>query len=303
MSNHPKRGIADIIDDISINDVDDFYQRELKRVLDDKGLLSQLKQRGISPQMVDGNLGNILDFEESHQRCQMYHQQHGDEPCGTQIVELTVIDGEVVRQLGQCPHQLKRDQHRGRYVISDFDHHWMNRHLSDVDVQRHRAPYLSELLSIVKGENKWVYVFGPSGRGKAYMSVCALNELAETNKNATFAFVDFPSFVSENMVDFFANRATVDRMINVLSEVDYLVINRFGNEEMSELVRSSITMPLLSNRDSKRKVTIILASVGLEELEGLHKGGKNNQIRAEQLTQIIKDNIKTPIYLSGAKIY
>ena len=101
------------------------------------------------------------------------------------------------------------------------------------------------------------------------------------------------TFISENMVDFFNNRANVDRLVNILSEVDYLVLNHFGNEEISELSRSAITMPLLSARDSQGKATIILSSIDLNELEVLHQSGKNNQVRARQLIEIIRDNIKS----------
>ena len=84
-------------------------------------------------------------------------------------------------------------QLRARFIYSDFPHTWMNVRLSHVDVQRSRAPFLAELLSLVKGEKKWIYGFGAAGRGKSYMSVAALNEIALQQENATFAFVDFPN--------------------------------------------------------------------------------------------------------------
>lgn len=303
MSSREKRGINPIIEDIKLTNVDDLYDIELKRVLNNKQLLAQLAERGITADMIDGNLGNILDYENTHEQCRQFHINNGDTPCGTQLIEL-YFDGEkILRQLGQCPHQLRVDQLRARFIYSDFPHTWMNVRLSHVDVQRSRAPFLAELLSLVKGEKKWIYGFGAAGRGKSYMSVAALNEIALQQENATFAFVDFPTFISENMVDFFNNRANVDRLVNILSEVDYLVLNHFGNEEISELSRSAITMPLLSARDSQGKATIILSSIDLNELEVLHQSGKNNQVRARQLIEIIRDNIKAPIAVTGAKIY
>jgi len=303
MSNIKNRGINPIIDEISLSNVNELYESELQRVLNDKTLMMELAKRGITKQLIDGNLGNILDFEASHKQCEQFHKLHGTKPCGTQIIELYSDTTQVLRQLGQCPHQLKLDQMRGRYIFSDFPTSWINNRLIDVDVQRNRAPFLAELLALIKGEKQWVYGFGPSGRGKSFMTVAALNEIALQNENASFAFVDYPSFVSENMVDYFANRAKVDRLVNVLTEVDYLVINHFGNEELSELVRSAITMPLISGRDANGKTTIILSNIALNQLEQLHKSGKNNQVRAEQLIQIINDNIKSPIQLLGAKIY
>jgi len=303
MSKDNKRGINPIIDEINLSDVDQLYRQELKRVLNDKKLLSELEKRGILSELVDGNLGNILDFESTHLECDAFHKIHGDKPCGTQIVEIFYDGSKVARQLGQCPHQLKVDQMRGRYIYSDFPANWINNRISNVDVQRNRAVFLTELLAIIKGEKNWLYGFGPSGRGKAFMVVSALNEIAIANPLATFAFVDFPNLVSENMVDYFANRASVDRVVSVLSGVDYLVLNHFGNEELSELVRSAITMPLLSSRDSQGKTTIILSNIGLDQLTELHRSGKNNQVRAGQLIDIIRDNIKSPIQLVGAKIY
>lgn len=303
MSNIKNRGINPIIDELKLSNIDDLYASELRRVNADQTLLDKLALRGITPSMINGNLGNILDFESSHEECDRFHQVNGNKPCGTQIVELIFDGKKIVRLLGQCPHQLKVDQMHARYILSDFPTAWINNRLSNVDVQRARAPFLSELLSIVKGEKKWIYGYGGAGRGKGFMTVAALNEIVLQNLEATFAFVDYPSFVSENMVDYFNNRANVDRLVGVLSGVDYLVLNHFGNEELSDIVRSAITMPLLSARDSLGKTTIILSNIDLDELETLHKSGKNNQVRARQLIDIIKDNIKAPIAVTGAKIY
>ena len=192
---------------------------------------------------------------------------------------------------------------RLRYLFADFPASWINNRIKNIDTQRTRAHLLQELLNLIKGDKHWLYVYGRSGRGKTYMVVSALNELVEKNPEMSFAVIDFPQFVSENMVDYFANRAQVDYLVTALSNVDYLVINKFGNEELNEMVRNAITMPLLSNRDSNGKVTIILSTLSLEELESLHKSGKNNQVRARQLVETIKDNIKSPIELGGAKVY
>lgn len=303
MSNNKNRGINPIIKDINVQDIDKVYEQELARVLSDKKLLFLLESRGITKDMIDGHLGNILDFEATHLECDNFHEKYGDRPCGTQIVELQNIDGKIVRQLGQCPYQLELDRLRMRYLYSDFPHNWIKNRFNNIDMQKNRAPLASELLNIIKGERNWIYVYGKSGRGKAYMVVCALNELAQLEPNISLAFVDFPQLIAENMVDYFANRGRVDQVVNSLSAVDYLVLNNFGNEELSEIVRNAITMPLLSNRDAGGKTTIILSQLSLDELESLHKSGKNNQVRARQLVEMISDNIKSPINLIGARIY
>lgn len=298
-----ERGINPIIAQFATNDIDAFYAQELKRVLADQTLLNELAKRGITQEMVNGNLGNILDFERTHLECDTFHHIHGDKPCNTQLVELAYENGRIIRKLGQCHHQIKLDQMRLRYLFADFPASWINNRIKNIDTQRTRAPLLQELLNLIKGDKHWLYVYGRSGRGKTYMVVSALNELVEKNPEMSFAVIDFPQFVSENMVDYFANRAQVDYLVTALSNVDYLVINKFGNEELNEMVRNAITMPLLSNRDSNGKVTIILSTLSLEELESLHKSGKNNQVRARQLVETIKDNIKSPIELGGAKVY
>lgn len=298
-----KRGINPILKDINVTSVDQVYQQELARVLDDASLLDKLKSRGIDRTMIDGNLGQILDFEATDNECCDYHKIHGHVPCNTQIVELLNIDGQIVRQLSQCPYQIQLDRKRLRYLYSDFPKEWINLNLDSIETHLKRGIFLRELVDLVKGDKHWIYVYGRAGRGKAYMVVSALNELLIKNENATFAFVDYPALVAENMVDYFANRAKVDQVVSSLSEVDYLVLNHFANEELSEIVRSAITMPLLSNRDANRKTTIIISHISLQELEELHKSGKNNQIRARQLVGIIEDNIKKPIYLQGEKIY
>lgn len=303
MSDTKNRGINPIINEINLGDVDSVYQAELKRVKKDKSLLTMLLERGISEDMIDGNLGNILNFEETHLECAAYHKKHGDEPCHTQIVELRNIDGRVVRQLGQCPHQIRLDQMRLRYLYHDFPTEWIKNRINAIDMQKSRAPLMAELLSLVKGDKSWIYVYGMRGRGKSFMVVSALNEIAHQNKDASFAFVDYPQLVTENMVDYYNNRARVDQVVNSLTNIDYLVLNNFGNEELSDIVKSAITMPLISSRDALGKTTIIISSISLDELEQLHKSGKNNLIRARQLVNIIRDNIKSPINLIGAKIY
>lgn len=303
MSNKKQMGINPIIDEIKVGDIDKLYQEELKRVLKDEKLLNMLLERGITKDMVKGNLGNILDFEDTHLECENFHKKHGDKPCNTQIVELQNIAGAVVRQLGQCPHQIRLDKMRMRYLYHDFPSEWIKNRMSTIDMQKNRASLVSELLNMKKGDKAWIYVYGMSGRGKAFIVVSALNDIAELNKEATFAFVDYPQLVADNMVDYYNNRARVDQVVQSLIDVDYLVLNNFGNEELSDIVKSALTMPLLSNRDANQKTTILISQISLDELEQLHKSGKNNLVRARQLVNIIRDNIKSPINLVGAKIY
>lgn len=298
-----KLNLEQVKSELVLGDVDNYYQSELKRVVNNEKLMKELSRRGIDASMIDGNLGNILDFESSHLECEAYHHEHGPRPCGTQIVELIAREGKVTRLLTACPHQIDLDQKALRYRIKDFPNDWLFNRLANVDVQRNRAPLLQELLAMVKGEKPWIYAYGKSGRGKAFMAVSALNEIIALNPSTTIAFVDFPKFISENMVDYFNNRANVDNLVTLLSTVDYLVLNKFGNEELSDLVKGAITMPVISNRDANGKVTIFLSSLSLEELEGLHTSSKNNQIRAKQMLDIIRDNIKKPIHLQGAKLY
>ncbi len=104
--------------------------------------------------------------------------------------------------------------------------------------------------------------------GKTYLANAISNELADKKINGVFVFA--PSLVSQARE--FKN---LESIMRELKECQVLVIDDLGAEYRSEWFRLEVLMPVLQNRLSTNKLTIITSNYSLNELKSLYKQNTN----------------------------
>lgn len=289
----------------STNDIAINYKETLQEVLNNKKLMSKLQLRGITADKIDGNLGKVLEFIESQNKRDQFYLEYPDG-----IFEETMIDigldeeDRVVRFFTSCPKFIERNRLVAKFIYKDFPTSWLDldAKANEVDPQKTRAKLILALKAMQKGSNKWIYTYGSAGRGKTFLTVRSFLSIEKTSKEATFAVIDYPSFVSDITNDYYKNKDKIDKIISSLASVDYLAIRNFGDEENNDIVRNAVTIPLLTSRNSKNKPTVIISEFSLEEIKKINSPF-NNVIKGNQIVRIIRDNIEEEIIIEGAKIY
>ena len=132
---------------------------------------------------------------------------------------------------------------------------------------------------------KGLYLHGNFGCGKTFLIAALLNELKET-KNAYIEIVYFPELL-RNMKDDFS---LVEDKLNYLQNVDILLIDDLGAENVTAWGRDEILGTILQSRMNKKLTTFITSNLSIDELENhlAMTKGTLDTLKARRIIERIK---------------
>lgn len=114
-----------------------------------------------------------------------------------------------------------------------------------------------------------LYLHSPEFQiGKTYLANAISNELADRGISGVFVFT--PSLATQARK--FEN---LEQIMRELKEADILVLDDLGAEYRSEWFRLEVLMPVLQNRLSNLKTTIITSNYSPNELKSLYRQNTN----------------------------
>ena len=139
---------------------------------------------------------------------------------------------------------------------------------------------------------KGLYLHGSFGSGKTYLIAALLNELAN-KKEATTEVVYFPELLRNMKEDF----STVEEKLNYLQNVDILLIDDIGAENVTAWGRDEILGTILQYRMNHRLTTFFTSNLSIEELERHLSITKDSEdkVKARRIIERIKqltDNLE-----------
>ena len=132
---------------------------------------------------------------------------------------------------------------------------------------------------------KGLYLHGSFGSGKTFLIAALLNEL-EISKNAITEIVYFPELLRNMKEDF----SIVEEKLDFLKNVDILLIDDIGAENVTSWGRDEILGTILQYRMNNKLSTFFTSNLTLEELENHLSITKNNEdkIKARRIIERIK---------------
>ena len=132
---------------------------------------------------------------------------------------------------------------------------------------------------------KGLYLHGNFGSGKTYLIAALLNELA-LKKRANVEIVYFPELLRSIKEDF----SLMEDKINYLMNVDILLIDDLGAENVSAWGRDEILGTILQFRMNKKLATFFTSNLTIEELENHLSMTKSSvdQVKARRIIERIK---------------
>ena len=132
---------------------------------------------------------------------------------------------------------------------------------------------------------KGLYLHGNFGSGKTFLIAALLNELSE-KKGAAVEIVYFPELLRNIKEDF----SLLEDKINYLQNVDILLIDDIGAENVSSWGRDEILGTILQNRMNKKLTTFFTSNLTIDELEKHLSVTKGNvdYVKARRIIERIK---------------
>lgn len=136
---------------------------------------------------------------------------------------------------------------------------------------------------------KGLYLHGSFGSGKTFLIAALLNEL-HSKKNADVEIVYYPDLLRNMKEDF----GLIESKITYLQNVDILLLDDIGAENVTAWGRDEILGPILQSRMNKKLTTFFTSNLTIEELErnlavskGTEDAVKSRRIieRIKQLTE------------------
>ncbi len=255
----------------------------LNEILSDKELIDTLHSLGIKDEEIPTYLPLLATYQENKKDIE-------NDPEAYQMVLEISDSGKLTSHYEETEKQKEARHLSENYYIRDFSDEWLDASLQSFRTGREKELKKQIGTSLKDPYRNWFYLYGDLGTGKSYAFAAFCNDLARKNKkvcfmNATKRFDEIKSLAIKN-------KETFDKVMKTLYNLDYLVIDDFGNEYKSDYVRDQIVMPLLIERAKNHKPTFFTSDYSLDEIEELYSTKYGTKILAKRLIKTIRDNLK-----------
>ena len=259
----------------------------------------------IPAEKIDENIVKIFDFVSDINYCK---KCPGVKKCAKSnpllCTKIIYERGEIDRQLVPCKELLKQITFKKQFVVMDFDEDWLDSNLRSIDRNNGRDLALMRYRDFLKEkDNSWIYLTGSKNSGRSYFAAALVVDAARKDRGPV-CFLNTTLRLREiNDLGYGKKKEEFDRKLDLYSNVPILVLDDFGNEFKTDFVRDAILFPILSNRASKRLLTIFTSDFTISEVETLYSNTKAGSIRAKQIARLIQSMSKEEINLGEVSIY
>ena len=201
------------------------------------------------------------------------------------IKELEYIDGKVIQTLTPCDFQVVKQRLSDNYLIRDFDDFALDYRLTSDDVDDFRKSIANKMGRLINGKsNTGLFIYGKTGVGKSYLSICLANRQVEQNRSV--AYVNARNTISDLRGYVINDKDKFNDIINKMKTAELLIIDDLGNEKITDWSRDAVLYDVLDYRLRNKKNKIIINSnYNLSELKELYK--VDNEVRAKRFINLI----------------
>lgn len=263
----------------------------LDMVMTDRKLLDELASMGVGPEEIPFYLNILFDYSEQNKACA---KCPGAEKCElpnkNTFMRLEIGDsGRLTYSLGPCPENMRKEKTKSFFLYRDFDDA-----LGAATGGNYKKGFFIQLRPILGNMKKgsdtpWAYLYGDPNVGKSYYLAAVCNDFA--SRGIRVAYLDFASRCDEFKTLAIRERDRFAKILNELGAVDLLALDNFGDEYKTDYVIDTIINPLLKERSSKKRTTLIASSYSLDDLERMYLGASKTKANAKRLISYIRQNI------------
>lgn len=186
--------------------------------------------------------------------------------------------------------KLEDEKHLSMYLINDMPEDYRTVSFESLKLESEETAYrktVSVAMQYCK-EGKGLYLYGPMGTGKTYLSACAANYMARHNQKV--CFIHYPSFTRKMAA--LVKTGEYQKEAERLCYCDFLVIDDIGAEAVTPWNRDQILLPVLSKRYDSHLLTWFTSNEDMKSLKehfvSTGKGGEEN-MKAERIIERIEN--------------
>ena len=173
----------------------------------------------------------------------------------------------------------------------DENNELKNARMKDIDVSdKNRIELIKFLKKFydeynIKSSPKGLYLHGSFGSGKTFLLACLLNEL-KIKKHISYEIVYYPELLRTLK----ENLSLVESKVSYYSNVEILVLDDIGAENVTNWGRDEILGTILQERMNKHKTTFFTSNLDINELEKHLSCSKDNvdNVKARRIIERIK---------------
>ncbi len=272
--------------------------------LDTPVAIKYLKKIGVPDEIIKDNITKIYDFVVD---CRYCSNCPGLGKCKKDnphlIHEIIYKNNYLDVNLSPCKQYIKDINMKSSFIVSDFPHEWWGIDLKTINKNKKRTEAILAYASYLKKENnRWLYLTGATSTGRSYLACAIALDLAKRNKGP-IAFINaMKTFNELNSLSYKDNALFLD-YIDKYSKVNILVIDDFGNELKTDVVRESIIFNILNKRSALKLFTIFTSDFEISDIVTMLDTNKSSGPKAKLIGRILKSNCQEEINLGEISLY
>jgi len=164
--------------------------------------------------------------------------------------------------------------------------------------------YINSFIYNMKNDDEAIglYIHGDFSKGKTYTLAMIANLLNENRIPSIIAY--FPVLVSKLRNDYYSDKDNYEDLVESLKNIDVLLIDDFGSENMSEWLRDEVLGPVINYRMSMQLPMFITSNVDPKSLKEHIAIDKNpdNKMKADRIINRLNSMMPT-IDMTDSKKY
>ncbi len=270
--------------------IDEELEKNLQESMNDKDFCTLVKRLKINKNLAKKNNSQLLDTCSELKNCSTCQ---GLFMCKNRVnghVLYPNVDEDSIKFIYMpCKYQKIQDKAEREKLdnLNELNHARMKdidpTDKNRLDVIRWLKNYYDkyEKVNTLKG----LYLHGSFGSGKTFLIAALLNELT-IKKNAQIEIVYFPELLRNMKEDF----SLVEDKLRYLQNVDILLIDDIGAENVTLWGRDEILGTILQYRMNNKLTTFFTSNLNIEELEIHLSITKNSEdkVKARRIIERIK---------------
>lgn len=281
------------LQDLHLFDDNQSFQKQkeesINELMNDVDIMKVLSNGQVGRNFVEENWVEFLDFQEDMQKCKNCMGLQQCHKVSKGMKQVVHVENQSLKTiLVPCKYGkeiLEKQNILSHITVSNVSDELLLSDLKSIKdiMNKELASVIDRFLSNVSQNG--LFICGPSGCGKSTLAGFLTRSLAK--QGYRLGYVHFPTYLIDlkNSFNEFGN----DNNIEELRNVDYLVIDDLGGENVTSWSRDEVLSAVLTYRSQNKKVTLFTSQYSKDDLIKIYtlKKDAREKIKVERLLNTI----------------
>ena len=281
------------LQDLHLFDDDQNFQKQkeesINELIKDPYIMKVLSDGQVGRDFIEENWVEFLDFQEDMQKCKDCRGLYQCHKVSKGMKQAVHVENHHLKTiLVPCKYGkeiLEKQNILSHITVSNVSDDLLLSDLKSIKdiMNKELASTIDHFLS--NTSKKGLFICGPSGCGKSTLAGFLTRSLAKQGYH--LGYVHFPKYLIDlkNSFNEFGN----DNNIEELRNVDYLVIDDLGGENVTGWSRDEVLAAVLTYRNQNKKITLFTSQYTQDDLIKIYtlKKDAREKIKVERLLNTI----------------